>query len=352
MKLTNRDSEAFRVAGFLATILVVAIHYNTRHFIPPHEALEWNSWFQQFSTNGLARIAVPYFAFSAGLFFFLGQSAQKNYFRILGRRFHTLFVPYVLCIALIIVPEIVYLANFSHSGYDLSIESIFKDTFVDPIAVQFWFLRDLIVLTIASPLIAMVSIRFAAVTLPILLGFWLADFEPFPQVAGEGRPLVSIEVLLFFCVGCYVSVLGADWISKVLQVRKVIITAMVLAVVIAFAIRVQIELSAGTEIGRAQMLITAFLHKSGILLGIYALLLVSRNITSPSILWLSGFNFFVYVFHGLPLIRVITFASDKFVEDQYKFYTNFPVAVLVTFGAAVVFRLLVRPIYDVLVGGR
>ena len=70
MKITKEASISFQIANLIATILVIAIHYNSKHHIDYYD-LSFNFYLQEYITNGIARIAVPFFALSAGIFFFI-----------------------------------------------------------------------------------------------------------------------------------------------------------------------------------------------------------------------------------------------------------------------------------------
>lgn len=354
MKMTESSSDTFRIASLLATLLVIAIHYNTRHHVPLSEGIGWNIWLQTFLNDGLARIAVPYFAFSAGLFYFLGkQNFKKFYWSNIVSRFHSLLIPYVACISLIMVGEYIF-RYYTGNGSSVpqSISELMEDAFIAPVAVQFWFLRDLIFLTVFSPFVALLSLRFARYALPVLLILWVVDLEILPRILGSGRPVISIEVLFFFCLGCHVSSRGGQWIHECLDKSKRFILTVVAAIFVLISLRVHADLNINQDLSVIIALASKTAFKLGILLGIYALLLVSTCIRNSYLLWLSTFNFFMYIFHGYPLLHVINFTSNLFVTDAYKFYFNFPIAVVVTFAAAAFVCHFFNPVYKFLVGGR
>ena len=65
----KKISSGLMVANLIATILIIAIHYTSKgHLIQLTEIGGWNYLFQEFITNGIARIAVPFFALFFGYF--------------------------------------------------------------------------------------------------------------------------------------------------------------------------------------------------------------------------------------------------------------------------------------------
>ena len=55
-EFTQRSSNVFRVANLIAIFLVVAIHYNSKHYINVGSALSLNYYFQEWFTNSAAEL--------------------------------------------------------------------------------------------------------------------------------------------------------------------------------------------------------------------------------------------------------------------------------------------------------
>src|SRR5690554_2320395 len=101
----HRTSDTFRVANLIAIFLVVAIHYNSKHYIDVSSGLGFNYYFQEWLTNSIARVSVPFFAFVAGFFYYLKFRTVRDYLPQLQKRFLSLIVPYFIAVLMILVHD-------------------------------------------------------------------------------------------------------------------------------------------------------------------------------------------------------------------------------------------------------
>jgi len=58
----------FMVVNFVATILIISIHYQSNQMINSNEYFKWNYLIQEIIINGFARVSVPSFALISGFF--------------------------------------------------------------------------------------------------------------------------------------------------------------------------------------------------------------------------------------------------------------------------------------------
>ena len=132
----------------------------------------------------LARIAVPlFFMFSGFLFFYKtnGFTAQ-TYAEKLKKRVRTLLIPYLFWNILFVVFYNVSgrlfpgaIESFIGEGYSIKdwLMMLWKGHGDMPISYQFWFIRDLMVVILFTPITYWLTKRFDYL-LPLLLGFlWL-----------------------------------------------------------------------------------------------------------------------------------------------------------------------------------
>ncbi len=98
MEISKQISKAFQIGNLIATILVVAIHCNSMKEI---NSLDCNYYFQQFLTNGIARVAVPFFAFASG--FFLLAKMRESYVGVIKSRINSIILPYFFCLTIIFI---------------------------------------------------------------------------------------------------------------------------------------------------------------------------------------------------------------------------------------------------------
>jgi surface polysaccharide O-acyltransferase-like enzyme len=100
-QFSERNSEAFKIANLIAIFLIVAIHYNSKHYIDTNSALSLNYYVQEWFTNSIARIAVPFFGFAAGFFYFLNFKRISEYWLQLSKRGWSLLVPYTIAVSVV-----------------------------------------------------------------------------------------------------------------------------------------------------------------------------------------------------------------------------------------------------------
>ncbi|MCJ2183643.1 acyltransferase [Novosphingobium sp. 1949] len=170
----------------------------------------FNSFLQAFLSEGIARIAVPLFFFMSGYLLFFNTAWNVGAYRDkLANRFRTLLVPFLFWnlfwlafkIALQLLPQTAaYFSNLTkpfaqYSAFDYA-NDIFGLT-QSPAAYQFWFIRDLMVLVLLSPVIHWLMKRAAVPCLAVLAACWFAGFWPI-YVPG-------LDGLLFFSIGCAMS---------------------------------------------------------------------------------------------------------------------------------------------------
>jgi surface polysaccharide O-acyltransferase-like enzyme len=353
--ITKQTSQAFQIAGLIATILVVAIHSNTKRHIDISNSITVNYYIQEFISNGIARLAVPFFAFSAGIFFFLKYKNLIDYKINLFKRLNTIVVPYILTCTLIFFTEYLYIHFLKEEPYPLSAFVLLNDIFLAPLAIQFWFLRDLIVLFILSPLIFYLTNSFRLLYLLLIFLLWLFDIQIMPLVSD--RHLIVIETIFFYSLGCYFAkniFLLEHIINKTTRFYFFLALSTYLLLII---IRVIIDpfFSNGTDNYSIFSLITQNLQ---IIIGVFILLLFSDYISKSKrknkdwLIFLSSYSFFVYMYHGLSINRVINKFSDYILLDAYKFYLTLPLILLLTFSLAIIIDKYYPRSFSIITGGR
>lgn len=173
-----------------------------------------------FISGSLGLLANPFFFFISGVLFFReGTFSKELYVQKLTNRIFSLLIPYILW-------NLIYLFMLSivegmKPGWTAIVDKPIEDFgFTDwllafwdtsrignqggqtaPIAVQFWFIRDLIVLSILSPLVYRVISWLSAVRKEAVLVLFMALL--YATRWFDGVPGISAQGLLFFSFGAY-----------------------------------------------------------------------------------------------------------------------------------------------------
>ena len=148
--------------SFLLSILVFFIHSNFAPEIAGESMISLvNHKVSYFFANSITRFAVPMFFMLSGISFFKGYKS-KQYPAKIKSRLYTLVIPYLLWNTIWMLWEIFtshsFLARFSESGvpYPLTPISILKGIFFYGCNVPFWFVFDLILFSLAVPLVFLI----------------------------------------------------------------------------------------------------------------------------------------------------------------------------------------------------
>ena len=154
----------------------------------------------------IARIAVPiFFLISSYLFFISFDGTYANYLKKIKARLHILLIPFLFwnIATLLVIALGQYLPSTQayFSGKNPFIASFRGIDYlryifgigVNPISYPFWFIRDLMLLCLISPIIWILTKKVPYIWIGILLCCWLTNnwflFSP------------NIDAVLFFSIG-------------------------------------------------------------------------------------------------------------------------------------------------------
>ena len=253
-----------------------------------------------------ADVCVPLFFFISGfLFFYTSNFTKEVYVNKIKRRIRTLLVPYVIWnfVAFIILliqvhPKVVrffpllkcyrvdivsFLSSFWVTNLPISMSGP-----VNPINTPLWFIRDLMVLIIVSPLVwwLVKKLKFGIIVLLGLIWFFsLGERIGFPGLCHQS--------LFFFPLGAYFGVYQLNFVDMIVKCRKSSYVPMAY-----FFIAVL------DSILKAEPY-NYIIHNVGIIIGMFsAVYLTSLLLKRDKIhvnTHLIGASFFVYVLHNLFL---------------------------------------------------
>ena len=301
-------SDKLRIISFISIIMVVFIHsYNiTVKFNSGNMYLisEYNVFVQNFFSQGISRIAVPIFFCISGYLFFLKLNGTIDEFILKYRkRAKSLLLPYLIwsiwgLLFYIILQLFPQGKNFFTNELivDYSFTKILKTIFLYPITYQLWFVRDLMVFVIFSPIFYWLIKYFRAIPILLLFIIWLGFFN-FSFV------ILKNESIFYFCLGAYFAINKSDFIFKKLNQKYYWIFTFIWIIILSLKTTL-------IYTKYDQTVLFLLLDKIGTLIGIIAIWsiydIAMRNKTNPNktIYNLSLFTFFIYVFHE-PLLKII-----------------------------------------------
>lgn len=296
-------SDKLKVVSFIAMLLVVFLHsYNLVVRLKSGPMVldrGYNFFIQEFISQGIARVAVPVFFAISGYLFFLKMSGTLQEFKEkVLKRIKTLLIPYLfwsfwsllLCflVQLLPPPRIFFATNLV---LNFSTEQLLSTIFLHPIAYQLWFIRDLLVLVVLSPLVFWVIKKTNYFVLPILFGLWLIN---------ANLILVSIEATLFFAFGAFLAIRNSSWPLRVFSLKQSLL--LIASWFVLLSIRLLLA-----YINSPYAVLTTILHKSAIILGIMALWALYDSFLQHKkepLLKLAAYSFFLYAFHE-PLLMLL-----------------------------------------------
>jgi peptidoglycan/LPS O-acetylase OafA/YrhL len=351
MPISKKLSHTIMVANLIAIVGVLVIHYYTGvDVVPP--TLNLNHAVQKFLFTELYGFAVPFFAMASGFFFYLKWKGLATYRRNLKKRVSTLFVPYVLASGLILVSYVVIhvtLTEYTDKGYTFTVVNVLRDWLFHPVAGQFWFLRDLLVLVVISPLLYIPHKRYSLLLGGVLFVLWLFEFQVFPIVFGWY--LINVEMLFFFWLGGYMT-FHVDFLEGLVEMKARWVSLLA-GVWLALAVtHLIVDPTFYQWYVRDYTLISLLLFKFSILAALPLVLAVSARLVGRPMLYLARYSFFVFLFHNYPLYAVVTRVSERLVGVEYSYYLNVVLATVAVFLAAILCAAYLTPLYNVLTGGR
>lgn len=321
MNLSKENSELIKFLRFPLIMAVVIIHsYGTSVMFQgvtiSGQAGIVNNFIQELFSQVLCRTAVPLFFLFSGLLLF--QDREINKAIVLSKyksRYYSLLIPFliwnILALAVYgtyrrqIIPFIQSLfsgAPLAASGFSLnSIVDSLGQFYIAPINYPLWFIRDLIILVIISPLLHFLLKKSGGIFLLFPLVAWFGFFmniNPLPYFAKDG--------LFFFSLGLFLGFTKTDNIESFLRMKPV-----TLALLVGYFVLALIE-----TVARISKINVFYLQRIDILIGILAVysctFWLMKNLRIKQIFFfLAPMSFFIFLSHGilLPVVKVFLYLA-------------------------------------------
>lgn len=299
-------SETIRFLRFPLIVGVVLIHsqilgeWMERVSSVPEVDFQVYSTVSYILSSIIARVSVPLFFFFSGfLFFYRSSFNAQTYLQKLRKRGRTLLVPYLLWNLIAIVLTFAlhfFLSDMVTEGPDSNYSLLdYLQSFWEfkpfhhgtPINDPLWFMRDLMVVMLASPLVYFLlkyGKRYGLAFLGVLwmFGWWIK------------LPGFSIAALFFYSAGAYFSIHRINFVERFAPYLSWATGVYLFSAILQFYFR---HTTAASYLSNINIL-------SGIVLAISltSLFLAKGKWRVKS--FLSEVSFFIYVYHGLIVYRL------------------------------------------------
>jgi peptidoglycan/LPS O-acetylase OafA/YrhL len=287
--------------------------------------------------NWMGETGVPGFFFISGFLFFL---SKKSYSQKLKTRVHTLLIPFLLWNTfLILLYVIAYVLGHPQDIYGRSLadyhfidylrlywdRGAFDNGNFVPLLCPLWYIRNLLIMSILSPLLYYIT-RFAReLFLVIIAVWWLMSYHNafIPQT------------VLFFSLGAYFSIHNINPLKIVAEHRTFFLSSFVF---FAFADLVS-HLSSGTPINLQ-------LHRLALIFNIPALFLLANYCARHGYTnaQLSNAAFIVFCVHYpiVVVIRKVSIAKFADASDYVHILLYFVCVIIATIISLGIYQLLDR----------
>lgn len=302
--MTEYLSRKIKVVSFFAIIMVVVLHcYNLDLYQSIeiyHNDKNFNWAAQTIISFGITRIAVPLFFIISGYLFFFTFNGNADFKVKIKKRIHTLLIPYLFWVLFgilfyYVLQSVPQTQSFFTKKLIRDYDSVdfFNAIFVKMIPYQFWFISDLMVLTLLSPLLYIITKNLKHWFLLLVLPFWMLTID---------NIFFTSESLLFFSFGIYLSIHKKVVVSE--EVSKSVVY------ILLFCWTFLLALKTFFQIEHLSLFWIQICHKIAILVGVFAfwflydLLYKNGKSFIDVINPILQFTFFIYAFHE-PILTII-----------------------------------------------
>lgn len=221
------SKESSNTINYLKCILCLGVVLIHSEFIPGQSILIgggnfidthcFNEFRIVFADLFLGHTCVPLFFLVSGYLFFLKfdhEQANTVLKKKISSRFRSLLLPYLIAntMYLIVLTFVAFKSGTVSKDPLYYLSAYWNYNSGLPADAPLWFLRELILLSVLSPLIYFLLRKSGAITIIVLAILWIADIW-IPNIGLWGSST------LFFCIGAFLSLLQVD-IIDVLKVQK------------------------------------------------------------------------------------------------------------------------------------
>lgn len=162
-QMTPYLSDKMKVLSLIAITMVIYIH---TYYTEGEGYSSFSTMQRFFGGVGISGVANPLFYFISGYLFFMGMTNVSECIPKIKKRIRTLLVPYLLANTIAFAmyaaldgisrmsPALYNVVNFHIlDWFELDLPTILYNVYWGPVAFQLWFVRDMMIFVILSPII-------------------------------------------------------------------------------------------------------------------------------------------------------------------------------------------------------
>ena len=306
----------------------------------------------------LAEVAVPLFFFVTGYLYFLKTDITKKldvtfFINNTKKRFRTILAPYILwCVFWFLFLYSIQLLPvvknyFSKPLYRMTVTEQFFYLVIEPLNYPFWFLRELMLILLITPVVFLL-IKYFKIKILVLLFFSAFFMKSLYQI--NGISIYIIIPLFYFSSGAFFSLHKINLLFKAKRL-------------IAFLL-----LSSWLGLNLISIYCEKYVGNGLITMGIINLI---KDLTGIIAIWYTydlfntqkqwrnynfyRYSFFIFAFHGIPTTILVKMSNFQFTNQYYIFISYIGIFVFM-----VIFSILLGKItakltpsaYKIITGSR
>lgn len=351
MVISKYLSNELKFFSSILSLLVVILHAYKEEILLQETVYTRFFIINQFISIGIGQIVIPLFFVISGLLFFkdFESFSFNTYLHKIKKRFYTLFIPYIIVSALgILIAYIVSksglsdIFSYGRDFTDYSPYNLLKIWLLKPEAYHLWFIRNLMILCIFSPvLIYCLKRKNGSIYYIIAFVIWFLFSSILP---------LAIKSILFFSLGALISIKKLRF-NPVKKKSTVIITTTLWFISICLSLFGKVQLPEA---------ISDILVNTSILLGIlsfYGLynFINKKHIDRITHSSLAQYSFFIYLFHEPMLTFIIElchYMKDTTLTNSITYIAAPITTIFCCTLIGSVLRKYAFPIYKTITGNR
>lgn len=306
---------------------------------------------QSFTTSGFTFIAVPLFFIISGYLYFLSyKNTIEDYFSKTKKRIKTLLIPYLIVssiyLLLIIIPFTQKYQSSSLYLKDKPFLEKFLETFIFNPPGQLWFLKDLFVLILVTPIIYWLIkyLKFYFILILVLLWFPIIPFKFY---------IFQNEALLFFSLGAYLTTIQDFLLQKRKEYFYYLTTLIWLSILTIISLPYIISDSILYDVLLKVSIIWGIIS----VWGLYDICMKDRKTPNEFLLNISQYSFFIYLTHAPIILNSFKKTSIIFIKKSdsllpFLYFFNVFITIILCIIIAKILQKYTPKLYNFVTGGR